>query len=299
MIDPIIIGVIALDDVETPFGKRDGVLGGSCTYAGMAASFFANPGVVSVVGKDFPSEHLDLIKSKNVDIEGVETFGKTFRWAGSYEYDMNEAKTKKTEVNNLLQFDPKISETYKQAKYVFLANTDPAIQLKVLDQINPKAIVLMDTMNYWISDHKEKLLEVIKRVHILLLNDAEARQLFDTPNLIKAGRLALELGPAYVIIKKGEHGALMFSSDGHFSAPSYPLENLIDPTGAGDSFAGGLVGYLAAQDKFDDVTMRKAIIYGSTIASFCAEGFSVEKLKSVTRDQVEERYQVFQKIREF
>ncbi len=299
MVEVVIIGSMGLDDIETPFGKVEQALGGSCTYASLAASFFSASGIVAVVGEDFPQEHIEFLQSKSIDLAGIERKGKTFRWGGYYEFDMNEAKTLRTELNCLAEFDPKLPEAYQDAKYVFLANTDPEIQLAVLEQMKSPALVIMDTMNFWIEHKKEKLLEAIKRIDVLLLNDGEARQLFGTPNLIAAAKQALSLGPRAVIIKKGEHGALLFTKDSHFNCAGYPLEAIKDPTGCGDCFGGGFIGYLASQNELSDKNIRRAIVYGSVIASFNAEEFSIARLKTISHTQIEERFKEFQDHREF
>lgn len=300
MIDVLIIGTIGYDNIETPCGKREKVLGGSATYASIAASFFAKPGIVSVVGDDFHDEHKQFLNSKNISLQGLKkTTGKTFAWGGKYEGNMNEAKTIFTNLNTLIDFDAEVPEEFKTAKYVFLANTDPVLQMKVIKQLHNPEFIVMDTMNFWIQTKKEKLLDAIKNIHVLLLNDAEARMLFSTTNLLQAAQSALKIGPKYIIIKKGEHGALLFSKDKHFSAPGYPLESLKDPTGCGDSFAGGFIGYLARHGSIDEPFIRKAIIYGSVIASFNAEDFSVERLKRLCLEEIEARYKEMEEIREF
>lgn len=295
----IIVGTIGLDDVKTPFGEHKELLGGSGVYASFAASFFTKVGLVSIAGEDFPYHHKEMLAKRNIDISGIEFKGNTFRWTGEYEYDMNEAKTLKTELNSLAHFKAQLPEHFKGNKYVFLANIDPELQLKVIEQIKEPKLVVMDTMNYWINTKKEKLIEVIKKVDILLLNDGEARQLFNTVNLLNAAKQALKLGPKYVIIKKGEHGALLFTDDTHFNAPGYPLEILKDPTGCGDSFAGAMIGWLAKTNKISEANIRKAIIYGSVIASFNAEDFSLERQKRLTIEEIEQRYEEFEKIRAF
>ncbi len=308
MANLIIVGSVALDTVKTPFGQVKDALGGAATYSSYSASFFTKPAIVGVVGEDFPKQHLQLLQKRGVDTSGVavDKSGKTFRWEGYYEYDMNEAKTVSTELGVFASFQPQLPESYKDAEYVFLANIDPQLQLKVLGQVKKPKLVLLDTMNYWIANKKQQLLEVMKKVDVVLLNDSEARQLFETPNLVKAATAALKLGPKFVIIKKGEHGALLFSDGSHFSAPAYPLELIKDPTGCGDSFAGALIGYLASKDSMTilgkasmEKEIRKAIIYGSVVASFNAEDFSLERLKRLTTQEIEERYGEFEKIREF
>jgi ribokinase len=295
----IIIGSIGLDDVKTPFGTKKNVLGGSAVYASFAASFFSEPGVVSIAGTDFPAEYKEVLVNQNINIDGIEFKGKTFRWSGEYEYDMNEAKTLKTELNSLMDFSVKLPEHYKEGKFVLLGNIDPVLQLKVIDQLKNPRFIAMDTMNFWITGKKKELLEAIKKIDLLLLNDGEARQLFGTASLVKAGNEALKLGPKYVIIKKGEHGALLFTSKSHFNAPGYPLEEVKDPTGCGDSFAGGMMGWIANTQDTSEKNIRKAIIYGSAIASFNAEDFSLERQKNLTTDEIYERYKEFEKIREF
>ncbi len=299
MTDLAIVGSVALDTVKTPFGARKEVLGGAATYASYAASFFTKPGIVAVVGEDFPKEHLELLKKRGVDLSGVKKQGKTFRWQGYYEYDMNEAKTVKTELNSFEGFRPELPEQYKNAKYVFLANIDPELQLSVLEQVRKPELTMLDTMNLWIGTKKKQLTNVIRKADVLLLNDSEARQLFGTPSLVKAAMAALKLGPRQVIIKKGEHGALLFTDSTHFSAPGYPLENIKDPTGCGDSFAGAMIGYLAKTGDSSEKNIRKAIVYGSVIASFNAEDFSLERMKRLTNAEIEKRYAEFEKIRDF
>ena len=299
MDDILIVGTVALDTIETPFGKVEKSLGGSATYASFAASFFSKPALVSVVGTDFPKEYIDLMKKRNVDLDGLKITGKTFHWDGFYEYDMNEAKTRKTELNSLEQFRVEVPEKYKNIKYVFLANIDPEQQLETLRQISKPDFVVLDTMNFWINNKRKSLMEVIKKVDVLLLNDGEARQLFSTVNLVKAANEALSLGPKAVIIKKGEHGALLFTKNKHFSAPGYPLENIKDPTGCGDSFGGAFIGYLAKTKDLSERNFRKAIVYGSVIASHNAEDFGLNRLKNLTTSDIEKRYKEFQDIREF
>lgn len=299
MNDVLIIGTVALDTIETPFGRVDKALGGSATYASFAASFYARPALISVVGQDFPKEYLELLKHKNIDLDGLRIFGKTFHWDGFYEYDMNEAKTRKTELNSLENFKVEVPEQYKQIKYVFLANIDPEQQLETLRQMDQPEFVVLDTMNFWINNKKKCLMDVIKKADVLLLNDGEARQLFSTVNLVKAANEALHLGPKAVIIKKGEHGALLFTKNKHFNAPSYPLESIKDPTGCGDSFGGAFIGYLAKTRDLNESNFRKAIIHGSVVASHNAEDFGLNRLRHLTFVDIERRYKEFQDIREF
>jgi ribokinase len=295
----VILGTIGLDDIETPFDKAKNILGGSGVYSAIAASFFVKPGLVSIAGNDLPKENIILLKSKGVDLEGLRYSGKTFQWSGLYRYGMDEAETLKTELNSLLNFKPVLPESYKFAKYLLLSNIDPTLQLETLNQMRNNPFVIVDTMNYWITGKKQDVLSIFKKANLVVINESEARQFFETPNLIKAGKSVLELGPQYAVIKKGEHGALLFSKEGFFSAPSYPLEEVKDPTGAGDSFAGGLIGYLAKTKRIDDLNVRKAVIYGSAIASCCAEAFSLNYTKTIKLKDIEERVNVFKKIRRF
>ncbi len=300
MAEPIIIGTIGYDTVETPFGRQERVLGGSASYASIAASFFSKPGIVAIVGDDFEESHRHLFRENGICLAGLKhASGKTFAWGGKYEFDMNEAKTTFTDLNTLLDFDAELPDAYRNAQYVFLANTDPLLQMKVIEQLKGPGFIVMDTMNFWIDTKKQELLDVIKKVNVLLLNDGEARQLFETINLQQAARQALELGPQFVIIKKGEHGALLFGNETHFSAPSYPLEIIKDPTGCGDCFAGGFIGYLSKHGTFDEASIRRAIVYGSVIASFNAEDFSLDRMHSLTTMEIEERYQKMKDIRDF
>jgi len=295
----LIIGTVALDTIETPFGKAEKCLGGSATYASFAASFFSDPAVVSVVGLDFPEEYRKLMERRSIDISGLKVSGKTFHWDGFYEYDMNEAKTRKTELNSLEGFKVEIPQRLRGIKYVFLANIDPEQQLETLKQMDKPELVVLDTMNFWINNKRSSLFEVIKKADVLLLNDGEARQLFNTANLAKAANEALKLGPKAVIIKKGEHGALLFTKNRHFNAPGYPLEVIKDPTGCGDCFGGAFIGYLAKIKDLSEPNFRKAIVYGSVVASHNAEDFGLNRLKSLTINDIEKRYQEMKDIREF
>jgi len=296
----IVAGSVALDDLATPFGERKNLLGGSAVHAGVSASFFTPVKLVGVVGEDFPREHVDFLKQRKIDIEGLKVIkGKTFHWEGYYEYDMNQAHTVKTDLNVLSQFDPELPESYRKSKYVFLANLDPELQLRILDQVAAPKLVVADTMNYWIENKKDALEEVVRRSDIMLFNDTEAREFTKVPNLIVAAKKILDMGAKNVIIKKGEHGALLFSKDLHFSAPSFPQEDLIDPTGAGDSFAGGLIGYLAKCGGTRTEDLKKAIIIGSVMASFNVEDFSLDSLRKLRNDQITKRYSMFRRFVEF
>lgn len=295
----IIIGTVALDSLETPFGKVQNVIGGSACYASIAASFFSKPGILSIVGKDFPASHIKMLNDKEIDTSGIILGEKTFRWQGYYEFDMNEAKTLRTELNSLEYYKVKVPEHYKKAKYVFLANIDPELQIEAINAIKNPELVVMDTMNFWITHKKKQLIEAIKKSDILILNDAEARQLFNTASLIKAANEALKLVSKAVVIKKGEHGALLFAHNKHFSAPAYPLENIKDPTGCGDCFGGALTGYLAKTKDLNEANIRKAVVYGSILASYNAEDFSIERLLTINYNDIEKRYKEFKDIREF
>lgn len=299
MVDLVIVGTIGLDDVETPFGKVKSALGGSAAYAGAAASFFARPGLVSIIGSDLPKRYLGLLQKRKIDISCLEKSKKNFRWSGSYEYDMSEAKTLKTDLNSLAEFDPKLNDNFAETKFLFLANIDPSLQLAVINQTRKTPFIVLDTMNYWIESNRAGLIAAIKKANLVVINEGEARQLFGTPNLISAGKSLTKLGPNFAVIKKGEHGALLFSKNEFFSAPGYPLEKVKDPTGAGDSFAGGLIGYLAKLGKTDPLSVRRAVIYGSSVASFCAEDFSLSYLNKITIKDLKERYYAFKEIRRF
>ncbi|MFC1571283.1 PfkB family carbohydrate kinase [Candidatus Margulisiibacteriota bacterium] len=296
----LIVGSIALDTVETPFGKKQDILGGSAVHASVSASFYAPIAIVGAVGADFSQEHFDFFKSRGIDTSGIQVMpGETFRWSGYYEYDMNQAHTRDTKLNVLSTFDPKIPAELRKAEHVFLANLDPSLQLKVLDQLEKPKFIAMDTMNFWIENKREVLHELIKRVDLVLLNDGEARQFMETPNIPIAAARLLKLGAKAVIIKKGEHGALLFSDGVHFAAPSYPQDMLRDPTGAGDSFAGGLMGYLAKSGDLSEENIRRAVIVGSVMASFNVEDFSLDRLKRLKHKEIINRFDEFRKFSEF
>lgn len=295
----IICGSIGIDSIKTPHGKIKNTLGGSASYASISASHFSSVGLIGIVGRDFPENYRQKLTSRRIDLAGVREGEKTFRWSGRYDGDMSQAITLKTELNALEGFSPKVPMVYREAGYLFLANIDPAIQLKVLKQMNNLKFVALDTMNYWIENHFLNLLRVIKKANLVVLNDAEAKSIVKTENLIVAGKKILSMGPDYVIIKKGEHGALLFSKNSHFSAPAYPLEVCLDPTGAGDSFGGGLIGYLSKIDSIAPPDIRRGIIYGSVMASYCTEGMGMEKIENLSAKQIEERYEYIKKIGEF
>ncbi len=297
----LIVGSMALDSVRTPAGEVQDALGGSADYSGVAASFFAPVLLVGVVGDDFPPAHLDFLQSRNIDLSGVQIVpgGKTFRWAGYYDFDLNVARTLDTQLNVFADFQPDLPDAYKQAPYVFLANIDPELQLKVLSQVEKPRLTVCDTMNFWIEGKPDALREVLKRVDIAFMNDAEARQLTGHLSTVKAAKALQALGPKTVIVKKGEHGALLFHGDQHFAAPSYPLEDIADPTGAGDSFAGGFIGYVASQNDVSMPTLRKAVVYGSVMASYNVEDFSLNRLRALTKDDIAARYRAFREIAHF
>jgi sugar/nucleoside kinase (ribokinase family) len=287
----LIVGSVAYDSVRTPFGETSEVLGGAASYASVSASFFSPVRLVGVVGEDFAEEHVAQLAQRNVDLAGLQRApGKTFRWSGYYEYDLNQAHTTATELNVFQDFRPELPDSYRDTPYVFLANIEPGLQLSVLDQMRRPKLVVCDTMNFWIENAEERLLEVLARCDIALMNDAEVRELTGESNLIAAGRGVLNRGPGVVVIKKGEHGALMMSRDSYFAAPGYPLEEIRDPTGAGDTFAGGLVGYLARCGGTDEETLRRAIIAGSVMASFTVEDFSLDRLFALSPEEMAERY---------
>lgn len=293
----LVVGSVAFDSVRTPFGEVDRALGGSATFFSVAASFFGEVRLVAVVGEDFPTEHVDFLCSRGVDTGGLKRLpGKTFNWKGYYEYDLNEAHTLDTQLNVFEDFDPEIPESYRSSEFVFLANIDPELQLKVLEQVRSPRLTICDTMNFWIENKRPQLMETISRVDMLLLNDAEARELSGEPNLIMAGRKLLEAGPERVIIKKGEHGVIMLSGDSYFSLPAYPLETVFDPTGAGDSFGGGFLGSLSRFPSMSEEDIRRSIVYGSVTASFVVESFSCDRFRSLTSEEIERRYEAFTDI---
>ncbi len=292
----LVVGSLALDDVTTPFHKIENALGGAATYISLAASYFSAPiYLVGVVGEDFPKEYISLLEEKNIDLQGLQIIegGKTFRWAGKYHYDLNVRDTLLTDLGVFENFDPIVPEQYQKSSFVCLGNIDPVLQMKVLDQMNDPKCVVCDTMNYWIEGKNKELLELLKRVNILIINDSETRLLANEPNLIKAAKSILDLGPEILIIKKGEHGALLISKDTIFSAPAYPLESIYDPTGAGDTFAGGFIGYLHKTQDLGIDNIKRAIIYGSTMASFCVEQFSTKGLEQIDYLRVSDRFREF------
>ena len=299
----LIVGTVAFDAIETPFGKTDKILGGAATYIGLSASFFnLKSAIVSVVGDDFPQEHLDLLTSKNIDISGLEVVkgGKTFFWSGKYHNDLNSRDTLATELNVLADFQPKVPQDFKDSDVVMLGNLHPLVQSSVLDQMStqPKLVVL-DTMNFWMDCALPELMEVIKRVDVITINDEEARQLSGEYSLVKAAAKIHTMGPKYVVIKKGEHGALIFQGKEVFFAPALPLEEVFDPTGAGDTFAGGFAGFITQSENVSFENMKNAIIYGSNLASFCVEKFGTERMEHLKHEEVVDRLKQFKALTQF
>lgn len=293
---------MALDTVETPFGNVSNALGGSAVYVAVAASYFTAPiRLVGVVGGDFPKKHTDFLDERNIDLDGLQRIenGKTFRWGGRYHYDLNVRDTLFTELNVFEKFKPIIPHTYKRSSYVCLGNIDPILQLEVLKQIEKPRLVVGDTMNYWIESKPKELRETFKVMDVVVVNESEARLLTKEPNLIKASKRIIEMGPSTVIIKKGEHGALLVTKDVVFSAPAYPLETIYDPTGAGDAFAGGFAGWLAKTDDLSPENLRRAVVYGSALASFCVEKFSIDGLRDLTYLEIQDRYRAFMELSRF
>jgi sugar/nucleoside kinase (ribokinase family) len=287
----LVVGSVALDSLETPFGRREDVLGGSASYFSACASFFGPTRLVAVVGEDFPEEHVRFLAGRGVDLAGLARRpGRTFRWKGRYEFDLNTAHTLDTQLNVFAEFRPELPSHYRDSEYVFLGNIDPDLQRAVLDQVRAPRFVACDTMNFWISSKRESLLRTLRRVDMLFVNDAEARQLADEHNVVKAARRILSYGPRAVVVKRGEHGALFFSGEEVFAASAYPLAAVFDPTGAGDSFAGGFMGYLAHGRSEDQATLRRAIVLGSVLASFTVEQFSLDRLRTLTAAEIRARF---------
>lgn len=297
----VVVGSVAIDNVETPQERRDNLLGGSGTHFSYAASFFSGVRLVGVVGEDWPEEHTKLLDDRGIDTTGLSVVkgGKTFTWTGRYEPNMNDRETLAVELNVFGEFNPVLPESYTKAKYVFLANGVPAVQQKVLSQVPEKKLVVADTMDLWINNAREDLDTLIGQLDGLMLNDSEAKLLCGTENLVEAGHKIRAMGPKFVIIKKGEHGAMFFGEDETFVMPAFPTQNVIDPTGAGDSFAGGMMGYLAEQDNFDAKTLKAAMAYGTITASYNVEGFGLERMQQITREDIEARLQKYRQMLSF
>lgn len=298
MADLLVVGSVALDNVATPFGRAQEVLGGSATYFSYCASFFTQVRLVATVGEDFPEQHMRLLKERGVDLSGLTVArGRTFRWTGEYGYDLNEARTLDTQLNVFANFHPRLAGDVRRVPFLFLANIDPELQFDVLRQMADRPrLVALDTMNFWIQGKRDALLRVLAEVDVVTINDGEARQLAREPNLVKAARTIAAMGPKTVVVKRGEYGALMISNGSFFIVPAFPLDSVFDPTGAGDTFAGGFMGYLASQDRLDTPTMRRAVVYGSVMASFTVEDFSLQRLTRLTPDEIAQRYTAFQDL---
>ncbi len=296
----VVVGSMALDTVKTPFGEVKDVLGGAATFFSLAASQFTRVHVVAVVGEDFPEEHLDLLRSRNIDVSGVQRRpGRTFRWTGEYTYDLNTARTLDTQLGVFADFHPELPDHYRDADFIFLANIDPVLQLEVVRQMRSPRLRALDSMNFWIESKRAELTEAISNVDVVLLNEGEVREYAGTYNLFVAARRVLDLGPTALVAKKGENGAVLISPGGIFIAPAYPLESVLDPTGAGDSFAGGFVGYLASVGDTSLASIKRAMIHGSTIASVAVEDFSVNRLVSLRPDEVQDRFEQFRELMTF
>jgi len=294
------VGSVALDSLETPFGRREEILGGSASYFSTCAAYFEPPRVVAVVGEDFPQAHLDFLASRGADLAGlVRKPGRTFRWKGKYEFDLNTAHTLDTQLNVFADFQPVLPEAFRDSEYVFLGNIDPDLQRTVLDQVRGPRFVACDTMNFWIASKRESLLKTLRRVDLLFVNDAEARQLAGEHNVVKAARKILGFGPRAVVVKRGEYGALFFSGAEVFAASAYPVLDVFDPTGAGDSFAGGFMGYVARSGSEEPAVLRRAIVLGSVLASFAVEQFSLDRLRTLTADEIRARYAEVRQLAHF
>lgn len=297
----LVVGSIALDSVETPTDSREDVLGGSAVYFSYGASYFTNVQLVGTVGEDWPSHHTELLQSRNICTEGLSIVkdGETFRWRGKYMENMNDRETLEVHLNVFGEFDPEVPDGYRDTPFVFLANGAPGVQMKVLDQVTNPKLVVADTMDLWIREFTDPLHELLKKVDGLVLNDSEAKLLTHEENLINAARRVLDFGPRFVVVKKGEHGALYCSANETFIIPAFPTAEVIDPTGAGDSFAGGMMGYLAEQDSVDESALKRALAYGTLVASYNVEDFSLERMKQIERNDIESRMQAFQSMTAF
>lgn len=297
----LVVGSVAYDSLETPFGKAPRILGGSASYISLSASYFTKPiRLVGVVGNDFNTEDIELFKSKEIDLEGlqIDQTGKTFFWAGRYHFDLNTRDTLDTQLNVFANFNPIIPNSYQESDFVCLGNIEPGLQRKVLEQVKRPRLIICDTMNFWISGAKDSLLETLKLVDVLIINDSEARELSEQHNLIKAAETIRKMGPKILIIKKGEHGALLFTNGNLFSVPAYPIEDIFDPTGAGDTFLGGFVGWLDRSQDISDANLRRAVVFGSVMASFCVEKFGPERLTNLTDAEIYKRYNQFIELSE-
>ncbi len=297
----VVVGSVALDSIETPKNKRDNVLGGSAVHFSYAASFFSGVKLVGVVGEDWPAEHTQLLQDRGIDTAGLQVIqgGETFRWRGRYEPNMNDRETLEVHLNVFETFDPHLPEEYRRAEFLFLANGSPIVQMKVLEQVNGPRLAVADTMDLWIEIQRDELMELFKKIEGLVLNDAEARLLTGDENLVRAGHAVREMGPRFVVIKKGEHGAMFFSQHETYVMPAFPTEEVIDPTGAGDSFGGGMLGYLAEQRNFDAKTLKEAMAYGVVTASFNVEDFGLDRMKRIRRSDIDDRLNEYRQMLSF
>ncbi|MGO2103097.1 PfkB family carbohydrate kinase [Psychroflexus halocasei] len=298
----LIVGTVAFDEIETPFGKTDKILGGAATYIGLsAANFNTESAIVSVVGQDFPEKHLNLFREQNINLDGLQVVadGRTFFWKGRYHNDMNTRDTLETQLNVLADFEPKVPDHFLDSDIIMLGNLHPAVQMSVIEQVKAPKLIILDTMNFWMDTTLDLLKEVIAKIDVITINDEEARQLSGEYSLVKAAKKIHEMGPKYVVIKKGEHGALLFHDDEIFFAPALPLEEVFDPTGAGDTFAGGFAGYLAETKDTSFENMKKAIVYGSNLASFCVEKFGTERMKNLDIEEINGRLKEFKSLTQF
>ena len=297
----LVVGTVAFDNIQTPFGKAERCIGGSATYFSVAASFFTDVSLIAVVGDDFAEKEMEIFKGRNINIDGLERVkgAKSFFWSGEYGFDLNVAKTRDTQLNVLADFSPKLNDTQKKADVVFLANIHPELQMDVLRQADKPKLVALDTMNYWIDSARESLEKALGQVDLVIINEAEVRQLTKEPNIIKGARMILALGPKTLVLKRGEYGVMMVTKDAVFAAPAYPLENVFDPTGAGDTFAGGFLGYIASRPVHDERELRRAIVFGSVLASFTVEKFSLDRLREISVADIHQRYADFKSLTHF
>jgi sugar/nucleoside kinase (ribokinase family) len=297
----LVVGTVAFDNIQTPFGRADRCLGGSATYFSVAASFFTDVSLIAVIGDDFTDDDVAVFRGRKINLDGLERVAgaKTFFWSGEYGYDLNVAKTRETQLNVFADFHPKLNEQQRNTDVLFLANIHPELQMDVLQQCKRPRLVALDTMNLWIDTKRDALENAFRQVDLVVINEAEARQFTREANLIKAARMILALGPKSIVLKRGEYGVLMVTPDAVFAAPAYPLENVFDPTGAGDTFAGGFLGYLASRTEMNERELRRAIIFGSVLASFTVERFSLDRLREITLQQVYDRYQEFRTLTHF
>ena len=296
----LVFGTMAIDSVKTPFGEREEAVGGSATYFSIAASYFTDVRLVAVVGDDFPQETLAFLEERKVDVSGLDVReGKTFRWRGEYGFDLNAARTLDTQLNVVGEFAPRVPESFRGTEFVFLANIDPTLQAEALAQAGAPRLAACDTMDFWIEGEREALMKTLSMVDMVIINDGEARALSGEPNVARAARRIRALGPKTLVVKRGEYGALLFHGEGAFSAPGLPLEDVLDPTGAGDSFAGGFMGHLAATGDLSEEGMRRAVVFGSVMASFNVEAFSYDRMRSLSKAEIEERYRAFADLARF